>query len=537
MPGILSLVLVLVLGACKSEGGSDDVNSPTPRSLGTLHFKKIASDSKDFSTLALEGVSYGTIYKGYYQTLDEIKTEVYISIRDTAPISRLGLEIQGGTGLETRYALNGDRGKHKVWVSVGYRGSSEEDIVKEKECMPGKDFISCLKAHPIFPKIDPKSNASDVADTLEILKQGSFEVDGKNQTAETFFPEGLKQDAYDLYTSSFGGVIFGYLLEEPNAPPLHNVFLSQVTGPSEFVISDGPKAAARRFENLFMACERDTTCSSTFNDLRTNFKAFMKRYKDSPFILNGEANTYASSVFDNITNFISEDEEVGKAIRYMGQIANGYASDSKRITTAIKPSSITSPGSRSVTNVPSDQYPLPPFTDPRWTALLQSYEIDFFPGITNRVAMICSFGFHRKTNPDSRHKLDQVLAQDEYSIYPYGFLMSYRDFTDFCPKLLGIFPRLSVPTITGVDANKVIVFFGGLDIKHTLADAREMVSYFKAGKATLVYQKYLSQGVGQNSDCPRDLEQAFWEDPDTTIECEKQNDYTASQLDGWSVSK
>ena len=526
-------------GECKEDEDEDEkVSKYQPGSQirtvlgkGNLSFTRIQNDDLLSNSGTLADYNHaGVVYKGVYNATDGFKTEVYISLRNSAPVARLGLEIQGGTGTPAYHILNGDSGKHQVWVSIGQRGASKEDTSKEKECFPGENFLTCLKNHDTFSKTDPQKNASDVAFILEILTQDSFQVDGASKTAQTFFPQGLKKDAYNLLTSSFGGVIFGYLLEEPNAPPLHNVFLDQVTGPSEN-ISDAPKLADRMLGHLFTACEDDSDCNSQFSNIRANFKSFMNSYKDSPFTLNGESDTYASLIFDHIMHIIERENKVGKAIKYIGEIANQQASGT--ITTTVNPDNNFESGGN--TNVPSQDYGLPSFTgsETEWTDLLKRFGYDFFPGITSRTAMICSFAFFRNQGADSLTKLNNILANNQYAPYPYGFLMSYRKFLNLCPQLSSLFLKLSVPTVNDVDANKVLVFFGGLDVKHTLGDAMEMISYFKTGKATLIQQKYLGQGGGQDKDCSPDLIDKFWEAPDTDIPCEDTNNYTASQLDGW----
>ena len=525
--------------ASNDDNDNDDDNDNNPSSnttntlgKGTLSFTTVNDDDLLSSSRTLSDFDHvGTVYKGFYTATDGAKTEVYISLRNSAPIDRLGLRIQGGTGAPAYHILNGDEGKHQVWVSIGQRGASKGDIVKEKECFPGEQFVSCLKNHDIFSKITPQKNASDVAFILEILTQDSFQIDGTSKTAQDFFPQGLKTDAYDLLTSSFGGVILGYLLEEPNAPRLHNVFLDKVTGPSEN-ISDGPKLASRMLNHLFTACEKDSTCNSQFANIRTNFESFMNRYKDSPFTLNGQADTYASLIFDHIIHMIEVEHKVGKAIKYIGEIANKHTAST--ITTTVTPDKSFIANGK--TNIPSQDYGLPSFTHSQseWSTLLKKFGYDFFPGITNRTAMICSFAFYRNQDPDSLTKLNNILSDNMYSPYPYGFLMAYRKFLNLCPKLSSLFSKRSVPTVTGVDANKVLVFFGGLDVKHTLGDANEMVSYFKKEKTTLIQQKYTGQGGGQNGHCASSVRDKFWEKPDTNIPCEDTNNYTASQFDGWS---
>ena len=213
------------------------------------------------------GTYYGTVYEGTWTAADGVQLDVWVSIRETDPdpgdpdidlINRLGVEIQGGTGITINSSLNGDRGQHTAWITVNMRGSNITDIAAGQECPPGPDLVSCLKSHATFSKTNPKLNAQDANAVIDLFTGNKdITVNGTSVKASTFLPDGINTDAINLYTSSFGGVIFGYMLAESNRPALNNVFLAQVTAPSEQPISDGLTTADRMLDNLFDSCEDD----------------------------------------------------------------------------------------------------------------------------------------------------------------------------------------------------------------------------------------------------------------------------------------
>ncbi len=493
------------------------------------------------------GDPWGRLYSGTYTAPDGVSIDVWVSVRETGTIKRMGVVIQGGTGSRIDSLLGEDGGVHTLWVAINYRGSSHANLTAEWECLPGEEFISCLKEHDTFSKINPKLNAQDANSVISLLADGDAEitVDGNVMKVSEFVPSGTIRSPVNLLTSSFGGVVVSHMLAEENSPELHNVFFEQVTVPHEHPISDGLNNAARMMDILFSACEDDASCNAAYPGMRMNFREFMDAHHSTAAEIDGER-VYSGGVFDRIVHIIEEENSVGKAIRYIGEIAKAHADGSTVITTY---------GPRGYESLsgeqPRETYGLPPLDGGGWPALFQRFfGLDFFPGITNRTAMICSFGINRATDPDSLSRYDRVknepLPGDSggtKEAFGYGFLVGYRTFLSVCPYLIEQTGRLEFPDASDIDAENVIVFRGGLDIKHYFNQDEsqdEIMGYFTDSPEhrRVITQKFLGQQVGQDQECLSTVRNNFWNAADTTNQslgddCEESNDLSASGLKGW----
>ena len=531
-------------------GGSSDGSSPPTVSGTELTF---TTDNKSILEAHGVGEYYGDVYSGTYQAPDGVSIDVWVSIRNTdartgvGTVNRMGVVIQGGTGLEVVHLLGGDGGLHTLWVAINYRGSNLTNITRQWECAPGPEFISCLKEHDTFSKINPKLNAQDANSVISLLADDDAEitVDGAVMKVSEFVPSGAIRSPVNLLTGSFGGVVVSYMLAEENRPELHNVFFEQVTYPSERPISDGLSNAARMMNVLFSACEDDADCTAAYPDIRVNFREFMDAHHSTTAEIDGEQ-IYAGGVFDRIVHIIEEENNVGKAIRYIGEIANAYNDGSTTITTGYGPRDYTSPlGEQS-----REEYGIPQLDSGVWTALLRGFPGGFFPGITNRTAMICSFGINRATDPDSLSRYDRVknepLPKDSggtKEAFGYGFLVGYKTFLSVCPQLIEQTGRLELPDVSGIGAENVIVFRGGLDIKHYFEQDSaqdKIMAYFTAssGHRRVITQKFLAQNSGQDWKCMLTVRRNFWSAADITNQslgddCEESNSLSASGLSGW----
>ena len=527
-------------------GGSSDDGSPA------------TATSLTFTTAnksILEGVNYyGDVYSGTYKAPDGVSIDVWVSVRErdtqtgVGTVNRMGVVIQGGTGLEVVPLLGGDEGLHTLWVAINYRGSSLTNITPEWECAPGTEFISCLKEHDTFSKINPKLNARDANSVISLLADDDAEITVNGAVMKVseskFAPSGTTRSPVNLLTDSFGGVVVSYMLAEENSPELHNVFFEQVTYPSERPISDGLNNAARMMDVLFRACEDDTSCSAAYPDIRVNFRDFMDTYHSTEVEIDGET-IYAGGVFDRIISII-EDNEVGGAIRYVGEIAKAHADGSVAITTEYGPRGYSNP----LGEQPRATYGLPQLDRSEWSALLRGLPGGFFPGITNRTGMICSFGINRAANPDSLSHYSTVKTEElpgdsggTKEAFGYGFLVSYKTLLSICPQLIEQTGSLESPDAFDIDAENVIVFRGGLDIKHyfnTGSRQDEIRAYFtdSPGHRRVITQKFLGQRVGEDWECLSTILRNFWNAADTTNQslgddCEESNGLSASELAGW----
>ena len=557
--GILSFVLgvflVFLAAGCGGGGsggseGSPPVTSPPvmPPSEESLVLSEVPTD--------LDIQYFGKLYTGTYTASDGVSIDVWVSLRERnsqtdfgmviGTVSRLGVVIQGGTGSSVASLLTEDGGVHTAWVAINYRGSNLTDLTAEKECAPGGNFIACLKAHQTFSKINPKLNARDANSVIRMFTQDEdFTVDGDKMKASDFMPSGTVLSPVNLYTSSFGGVIVGYMLAENDPPPLHNVFFEQVTAPGERPISDGLNNAARMMNILFRACEEDSACIAAYPDIRVNFRNFMNDHHSDPVQIDGEM-VYSGGVFDRIV-YLVEEEGVGRAIRYIGEIANAHAQGDSVIATGYRPRGYQGMFGEH----PRETYGLPDLDGDEaiWADLLRG-EGRFFPGITNRTGMICSFGINRAEDPDSISRYDKVKDEElpgdsggTKETFGYGFLVSYKTYLSVCPQLVQQTGRLELPRVSGVHAENVIVYRGGLDIKHYFKEdpqQDEIMAYFSDSPShrRVITHRFLGQAVGEDSGCLQEVRKNFWDANDTTDgslgdNCEESNYLTASGLSGW----
>ena len=529
---------------------SDDATG-TPKSMFPLAVGRLTLRTAD--TVDLRGKYYGNLYSGTYSAPDDVSIDVWVSVREmntegiVGTVNRMGVIIQGGTGVEVTHLLGDDKGLHTLWVAINYRGSSIANFTAEWECIPGAEFISCLKEHDTFSKINPKLNAQDANSVIRLFTDddGEITVDGVTMKASDFVPAGTIRSPINLYTNSFGGVIVSYMLAEENRPELHNVFFEQVTVPNESPISDGLNNAARMMDILFSACENDTTsCSVAYPDIRVNFRDFMDTYHSTAIEIDGEQ-VYAGGVFDRIVSII-DNSKVGKAIRYIGEIAKAHANGDTVINIGYGPERYNG----QLGEQPRATYGLPQLDGDNWPAFLQGIGYDFFPGITNRTAMICSFGINRATSPDSLSRYNEVKGEElsgdtggTKEMFGYGFLVAYRTFLRVCPQLIEQTGRLELPDASDIEAKNVIVYRGGLDIKHYFnpdPSQDEIMAYFTSSQdhRRVITHKFLGQQLGEDQECLKTIFRNFWNATDTTIEslgddCEESNDLSASKLAGW----
>ena len=538
-------------------GGSSDKTSPPiepPPIEPSPTTGNLTLTTADKGILEEAGDYYGDVYYGTYEASDGVSIDVWVSVRETdtasgvGTVKRTGVVIQGGTGAEVTGLLGEDEGLHAFWVAINYRGSSLTDLTAEGECPPGTEFVSCLKRHPVFSKINPQLNAQDANSVIRLFADdgGEIIVDEIPMKASNLVPADTVRSPVNLYTSSFGGVIVSYMLAEENRPELHNVFFEQVTVPFEHPISDGLNNAARMLDILFGACESDDSCDGTYPDMRIRFRDFMDTYHSTRIGIDGQR-IYAGGVFDRIVEIIEEEEKVGKAIRYIGEIANAHSDGETTINTEYGPEMYVSMlGER-----PRETYGLPQLDGDgdRWTTLLRR-EGGFFPGITNRTGMICSFGINRATNRDSLSHFDMVKREElpgdgggRKEAFGYGFLVSYRTFLRVCPQLIEQTGRLELPDVSDIEAENVVVYRGGLDIKHYFnqdPSQDEIMAYFtdSSDHRRVITHRFLGQAVGQDEECLKTIRNNFWAAADTTWEslgdnCEESNSLSASGLAGW----
>ena len=260
---------------------------------------------------------HGTVYAGIYTAPDGAQVDVWLEVRAAAAsggstvlgsVNRLGVVIQGGTGAPVVSILGADSGIHTAMLAINMRGSSLTDLTAAGECTPGGGFIACLHSHSGFARTNPRLNAQDANAIIAYFAEDKMlKMNGRNMPASEMLTAGTITSPVNLLTGSFGGVLVGYMLAEPDRPQLHNVMLEQITSPIEKPISLGVDAAHTMLNVLFEACENDMTCRADYPSIRVNFVDFMHDYADTQISVDGKM-IYASGVFDRIVHIIESNE-------------------------------------------------------------------------------------------------------------------------------------------------------------------------------------------------------------------------------------
>lgn len=235
--GLVAFFLTFLIAGCG--GGSSDTGRPAPVDpapvAGKLVLRTVERAVEEIENYC---TPRGDWYSGAYTAPDGVSVDVWLSVRDTdtatgvGTVKRVGVSVQGGTGSEVAPLLCDDRGKHTFWVAINHRGAGLADLTPDRECLPGAEFVSCLKEHDTFSKINPRLNARDANSVIRLFADdGEITVNGVVMKASDFVPSGTVRSPVNLYTPSFGGVIVSHMLAENNRPELHNVFFEQVTVP------------------------------------------------------------------------------------------------------------------------------------------------------------------------------------------------------------------------------------------------------------------------------------------------------------------
>ena len=111
------------------------------------------------------------------------------------------------------------------------------------------------------------------------------------------------------------------------------------------------------------------------------------------------------------------------------------------------------------------------------------------------------------------------------------------------PQLIDQTGRLELPDASDIEAENVIVYRGGLDIKHYFnpdPSQDEIMAYFTSSPnhRRVITHKFLGQRQGQDQKCLETILRKFWNATDATNQnlgddCEESNDLSASGLAGW----
>ena len=492
---LLGLIFVLLLATCgkdESQGGGHELK---------LEFTKVAEDTYEF--LEFDNVfgnmpeqkeievSGGTFYQGTLSAHDGAKVRVYAVIVPEAPIDRILITVNGGTGTDSRFGLNNYG--HKAIVMVSMRGLHLEDNIKNGECPVGSTMVECLKKVPWLKQVNPRDNGKDVVSVMRIIKGevGSLTVDGQSKD-RSFFVAG--DTTFNATTGSYGATIFAYALAQPDIPPLGRVFMDGPSSPREFVISDGFRNTKVSLNNLLDAVGMNSSD-------KTDFLTAMKARHDAP---NKDCEPEVTTVKDCLSSAMLFKYMVRE---YEGALkqTNPDFSTLKANLLAIESSDMTSMGLTSVKTIYDNlRYHEKLMTT--WESADNNFLSDDIgfdgkqSGFTSRVGQICTAYINRK-NGDSKSRFNTEKAKADNDPYWYGFLIAYRVFLDLCPQIEGnLTTGIAVPSGLSVNVEAYVQYGAGVDEKHHQADIDEMESYVGSGEVvSALVANQIQGGAGPDS--------------------------------------
>ena len=416
-------VFFLLLASC----GEDEKSGGSGHHELKLEFVKVAEDTYQFREFddvfgnmprqrEIE-VAGGTFYQGTLSAHDGAKVRVYAVIVPNAPIDRILVKVNGGTGTDSRFALQNYN--HKAIVMVSMRGLHLEHNIRDGECSTGETMVECLKKVPWLKQVNPKDNGIDMVSVMRIIKGevGSMVVDGQTQDRSFFEAEGIP---FNVTTGSYGATILAYALARPNLPALGRIFLDGPSSPSEKVISDGFRNSNVALNNFLDAIGMSSSEKSGFlqvmkdrhtahhDDCDVSQTTASKDCLSSAMLFN-----YGLGEYEDLIKQTSPDFSTLKA--------NLLAITSAEITSDLTPVNAIygqlEPGDRAVS---------------RW----EQAKFDFTrgegagkqSGFTSRVGQICTAYINRK-NGDSLSRFNTEKAKADNDPYWYGFLINYRSFS------------------------------------------------------------------------------------------------------------
>ena len=515
---ILNIVLLLSMAACSQDENNNDTNS----SYGLLKLDLFAENSfnltnlgdptQEEETLTLPGASF---YRGYLETFDNIKTEVYVTINPSASIDRILIAINGGTGTDPRWGIASTQ-DHKVMVMVSQRGLYPDDL--KNECYLGENLIECLKAYPNFEKFNPQDNGRDVVDVMRVITgdMGKMTVDDSDTTSTDFFQDAYKADAnvFNVKTGSYGATILGYALADENISrvSLGRIFIDGPSSPGEHVITDGFRNGKVVTNNLMNSLGMNEAEKTSFlSVLRARHTAPNQNCSmdtatpvTHDCLSSGMIWSYMLARHDGIPS----QSDIGdfKTDLLNIPVAEATGSDLLDFIDPIYRSDFLNDFVRFQTTWATSGFGL----------IFGGPELNEFksPGFSERIAQICS-AYINRTNGDSKSAFEAARANSSNDPYWYGFLISYRALLDICPQIISNTKNgINIPSDPlNVKAELLVQYGAGLDEKHHEVDIDEMASYFSSDtpKVKAIRPDHTQGGHGfRFSDCRVRLERATY---------------------------
>lgn len=517
--GLLTSLIALNLVACNSDPQSNLSAQLVSGSSTTLVLNDYILGNDSVTYTALQGV---------FNASDGKLTEVLIyrptsTNLDTTPL----LIIPSGTGSrpEQQFDPGRDTYNHNLVLIVGFRGLLPEDSIYE--CTKDANFAACLKSHPLLTSYNPQQTAKDTLAVIELLNgknpQAQLMINGQEKNGTDFFASEFTK--FDLLATSYGGTVASYLAQELNKIAekpftIRRLVIDNGDGANAKIISQGFKLNYDRAERLFTACEKLVACNSSFPELRTNLPKWLEMHHQQPMDITINATLYqlhSSSLFNIIDGLWDDANENNKFIKAALTLAGNVTSNP------------------SAQNVIVDLNATAPYLDSMELASILSIVKNFTPGgffaegaygtsplnltssnflgfihglggdnttreFINRVGLICSSYVLRADSPDTLTEYNRLIQEPRYSPWRYGFLISYRSILELCSQLADKYTEIELRTPSDINLpiEKGLVYYGGMDVKHSLASAGNITANF--ANTELVIENLRGQSGGPLGD-------------------------------------
>ncbi len=533
---LLAVVLLgLILNACGTPETTVDnvVSQPTEPSLPvgniTLRNMIIAPEG------GLEGLLLNILDGAY---TDAQGGQVGFIIHDNATnndrsgyINKPLIVVPSSTGGLAPIQFNPDElYNHSIIIVMGFRRTAfDRDLYGCDEL--SATFSSCLPGYLELPQFNPRQTATDIIDVVRLLNSdASIMIDGVATNASSYFGtiDGFFRDV-DVYTSSYGGTVVSYMAKElqdatngGGTPPftINRLVVDNGDGANSKVISQGFAVNLNRTNRLLDACAMNNFCNSNYKNNLDKLGSWMEMHHNTSITLSIDGvNTIENATIYSSTLFTIWDEAWEQSARSSNltgpviEILAGVAANASATSVTIDASSWTGEQfDKIIMIINMATAGMPPLSingeyDTNFIPLngfLQALNMqadqnaNFAPmaeeikrEFISRTGLICSAYITRTNDPDSQNFYDTQLANPELSPWRYGFLIIYRNILDLCaeqPVQNNLAdPPLTAPANLQLEIAKGLIYYGGMDVKHSLESAIDIQSNFKETELLVEY--------------------------------------------------
>ena len=457
------------------------------------------------------------------------------------------LLVPGGTGGKAlqqfdTHMLYG----HRLGILVGFRGTSLFDSVESCSTAlnPTITFVECLMIHPKLSEYNPQQTARDTVEVTRILSNNiDIMIDSAPQKPHDLFNSEF--NGYNSYTGSYGGTVLSFIANQPDSPSFRRVFVDNPDGPLEKVISQGFEVNLEIMNRFFAACEDDNICNSLFPNLRTNLPLWMEMHHSGDGVMvtydNSEYVIYSGDLFDIFTNAWEENSNDINLIKPVYLLVGTITQDLSATEVTVDVTSLSDQVRASFKNIieltTSNPFFRGSYEVRSQTLDLLSPELSISTFILseestarefiNRVGLICSSYILRSNMPDNRVLFDQQISRTTLSPWRYGFLIQYQSFLELCPQLVNNIVQLEAPSNLNVPSESTLVYFGGMDPKHSYESAQELDANFM--NSNIVVEDLRGQDSGVNGrELTTNITLRFFSDDPLNIDALKNRVNTAN---------